>query len=366
LSPSLEKTLMNLIKLVIIILAGAGIYFFARYFWPLISSMISAGFIIAIPLLIAYLIAVLLNPAINFMNERLRLSRTLCTLIALVVFLAVVGGILYLLLFNLVQELVDLSITLSTFTSEWDNWSISTIIERIQIFLERFNIPSDYLQETMQDFWQSLHFLREIVSVALAQFFNLIKALPQYFIVLVLTIIASFFFARDYGIIKNNISGLITKWMPDRLSGGLHKIGRGLQKALHGYIKAILVLISITGLLSLIGLSVLGVKYAYILAIVMALLDLLPIVGPGTVLIPWAVWMLFTGSSGFGIGLLILYGIIVVVRQILEPKVVGENIGLHPLTTLVSLYLGYTLFGFWGLILGPAVVIVGKAFAENN
>jgi len=76
--------------------------------------------------------------------------------------------------------------------------------------------------------------------------------------------------------------------------------------------------------------------------------------------------MLITGDVKFGIGLLILYGIIVVVRQILEPKLVGENIGLHPLTTLVSLYIGYRLLGFWGFIIGPAVVIIYKAFVKND
>lgn len=365
-SPSLEKVLMALLKTVMILLAGAGIYFFAQYFWPLLATMVATGIKIALPLLIAYLVAVLLNPVIAFFENKLHLSRTLGTLIALVIFLAMVGGILYLLVFNLIREMVDLSVTLGTLSNEWNQWNIDTAMERLQVFLERLNVPSNFIQETGKDFWQSLDFVRDIVAVLLAQFFNIIKALPQYFILLVLTLIASFFFACDYNKIKANVSGLVIRWMPDRWEEGTRRIGRGLQRALHGYIKAILILISITGVLSLIGLSILGVRYAYILALLMALLDLLPIVGPGTIFVPWAAWMLFTGSPRFGIGLLILYGIIVIVRQMLEPKVVGENIGLHPLTTLVSLYLGYTLFGFWGLVLGPAVVIIYKAFVENN
>lgn len=365
-SPSLEKALMVLLKTVIILLIGTGIYFFARYFWPLLATMIATGIKIALPLLIAYLVAVLLNPIIAFFENKLHLSRTPGTLIALIIFLAIVGGILYLLVSNLIREMIDLSVTLSTLSNEWNQWNIDAAMERLQVFLERLNIPSNLVQEIRKEFWHSLDFVRDIIAVLLAQFFNFIKALPQYFILLVLTLIASFFFARDYHKIKTNVSEFVMRWMPERWETGTRRIGRGLQKALHGYIKAILILISITGVLTLIGLSILGVRYAYILAILMALLDLLPVVGPGTIFIPWAVWMLLTGSPSFGIGLLILYGIIVIVRQMLEPKVVGENIGLHPLTTLVSLYLGYTLFGFWGIILGPAIVIIYKAFAENN
>lgn len=365
-SPSLEKALMALLRIVTILLAGAGIYFFARYFWPLLATMISTGIKIALPLLFAYLVAVLLNPVIAIFENKLRLSRTLSTLISLVIFLALIGGLLYLLVFNLIQEMIDLSVSLSVFSNEWNQWSLNAVIEKLQVFLERLHIPSQFVKETVEDFWQSLDFVRDIVAVVLSQFFNFVKALPQYFILLVVTLIASFFFARDYELIKANVSGLIIRWLPEQWEAGTRRIGRGLQRALHGYIRAILILISITGFLTLIGLSILGVRYAYILALLMALLDLLPIVGPGTVFIPWAALMMLTGSPGFGVGLLILYGIIVIVRQMLEPKVVGENIGLHPLTTLISLYLGYTIFGFWGLILGPAVVIIYKAFAEDN
>jgi sporulation integral membrane protein YtvI len=366
LSPSLEKALMTLLKTVIILLAGAGIYFFVQYFWPLLSSMISTSLIIALPLLFAYLVAVLLNPVINIFENKLHLSRTLGTLISLVLFLTMIGGVVYLLVFNLISEMVDLSVTLSTYSNEWNHWSFNNVIDKFQVFLERLHIPSQFVKETMEDFWKSLDVVRDVVGVLLSQFLNFIKALPQYFILLVVTLIASFFFARDYQQIKANVSGLIIQWMPDKWEAGTRRVGQGLQRALHGYIRAILILISITGFLTLIGLSILGVRYAFILALLMALLDLLPIVGPGTVFIPWALLMFLTGSPGFGIGLLILYGILVIVRQMLEPKVVGEHIGLHPLTTLVSLYLGFTIFGFWGLILGPAVVIIYKAFEENN
>jgi sporulation integral membrane protein YtvI len=315
LSPSLEKALMTLLKTVIILLAGAGIYFFVQYFWPLLSSMISTSLIIALPLLFAYLVAVLLNPVINIFESKLHLSRTLGTLISLVLFLTLIGGVVYLLVFNLISEMVDLSVTLSNYSDEWNHWSFNNVIDKFQVFLERLHIPSQFVKETMEDFWKSLDVVRDVVAVLLTQFFNFIKALPQYFILLVVTLIASFFFARDYEQIKANVSGLIIRWMPDKWEAGTRRVGQGLQRALHGYIRAILILISITGFLTLIGLSILGVRYAFILALLMALLDLLPIVGPGTVFVPWALLMFLTGSPGLGIGLLRLLPVITSKRQ---------------------------------------------------
>jgi sporulation integral membrane protein YtvI len=363
LSPSLEKVLTVLLKIVIVLLVGAGIYLFVQYFWPLLASMFATGIKLVLPLLVAYLIAVLLNPVIDLIENKLYFARTPSTLVVLTLFLAIIGLLLYLLASNLIAELVDLTVMLSSLS---DVWSLNNAMESLQGFLQRLHLPSNYIQNAWNEIWGSLDVVRGGIAGLLAQVFNLIAALPEYLILLVLMIIASFFFARDYKDIKINMIHLAKRWLPESWMAGARRIGSGLQKALHGYIKAILVLVTITGFISLIGLSILGVNYAHILAIIMALLDLLPIVGPGTVFIPWALWAFFSGSPGFGIGLLILYGIITVIRQILEPKVVGDSIGLHPLTTLISIYVGYTLLGIWGFILGPAVVITYKAFAENT
>ena len=87
--------------------------------------------------------------------------------------------------------------------------------------------------------------------------------------------------------------------------------------------------------------------------------------GIGFLYVPWAIWLLFVGNLRLGIGLLLLYGIIVLVRQLAEPRILARNMGLHPLTTLIAIYMGLMLLGFWGLVLGPAVVIAYKAFLRD-
>lgn len=362
-SPSLEKVLTVLLKIVVVLLLGAGIYLFAKYFWPLMASMFATLIKLLLPLLIAYVIAVLVKPVVDLFEYKFRFARTPTTLVVLIAFLVIIGLLLYLLVFNIIAELVDLTVMLSSLSKVW---SLDSAMDSLQTMLQRLHLPSAYIQNAWNELWGSLDVVRGGISGLLAQVFNFIAVLPEYLIILVLIIIASFFFARDYEEIKTGIIDLAERWLPESWMAGARRVGAGLQRALHGYIKAILVLISITGFISLIGLLILGVEYAHILAIIMALLDLLPIVGPGTIFVPWATFAFFTGRPAFGLGLLILYGIIIVIRQLLEPKVVGDKIGLHPLTTLISIYVGYALFGIWGFILGPAVVITYKAFAEYS
>ncbi len=365
-SPSLERVVTFFLKTLTVLLLGAAIYFFVRNFWPMLATMLSTGFKILIPFIIAYLIAVILNPLVRFFENKLHFPKTVGTLFSMLILFFLVGGLFYVLLSNLIQELVDLSVYLTNYSRDLNQWTLNLGLEKLQYFLERLSIPADVIQETGQELWESLDVIKSIISGFLTYFFNFVAALPEYFVLLVLTLIISFFFARDYEMIKNNVSLFIQTLTPENWNNALHRISRGLQRALQGYIKAIIILITITGFLSLIGLSIFGVKYAHVLALVIALLDLLPVVGPGTIYVPWGIGMIITGNAKFGIGLLVLYGILIVVRQILEPKLVGENIGLHPLTTLVSLYLGYRLLGIWGFVIGPAVVIIYKAFVNND
>lgn len=361
-SPLLERNLIIAIRLVAAILAGLGLYWFFKYFWPLVAVLIDTGIKVMLPLFVSYLVALILNPGINLMERRLHINRTLGTVLALFIFLAVIGGLLFLLVSNLIRELLQLYQQLSVLSQGLGAWDINMLMDSLRLFLTRLQLPPDTIQNALQNYQQVFNFLKNIVNFLLLQLFSLVMSLPHYFFLLIVSIIASFFFSRDYLIIKASLfRALPTKWqIPFR------KVASGLNRALQGYIKAELLMVLLTGLESLIGLSILSVSYAHILAIVATLFDFIPIFGIGALYIPWAIWLLFTGNLRLGIGLLLLYGIIVLVRQLIEPKVIAHNIGLHPLTTLIAIYMGLMLLGFWGLMLGPAVVIAYKTFFEDE
>lgn len=359
---TLEKMLLLLLKIAIAFLIVAGLYFFAKYFWPLFERILVSGIKVALPFFVAYILGNILNPVIKIIQKRFRLSRAWGTIISLFIFLAIIGGVLYLLISNLIRELIQLTVMLGTLTENIESLNLSHMIDKFKVFLIDLHLPPDIVQNAVGNIWQIIDIIKNLTKFFLSKLLHLIASLPNYFILLLITIIASFFFARDFELIKENTTKLIPpKWQPY-----FFRIATSLNKAVTGYLKAIIILTSVTGFISLVGLTVLKVTYSHVLAIVVALLDLLPVLGPGALYLPWSIWMFISGNISLGIGILILYGIIVLVRQLLEPKIVGQNIGLHPLTTLIALYVGLSLLGFWGIILGPAAVIAYKAFIDEK
>ncbi|WMT39544.1 AI-2E family transporter [Paenibacillus sp. D2_2] len=131
--------------------------------------------------------------------------------------------------------------------------------------------------------------------------------------------------------------------------------------ALFGYLRAQFIMISITAFVVCIGLLILRVDSPVTYAILIGLVDLLPYLGVGTILIPWLVYAFMTGNFALGIGLSILYGVVLVSRQLIEPKVLATSVGLDPLPTMISLFVGLQLFGVLGLIIGPVSLVVINA-----
>ena len=136
--------------------------------------------------------------------------------------------------------------------------------------------------------------------------------------------------------------------------------------ALRGYLRAYGLIFCLTFFELLIGFLLVGVRYAFLVALLIALLDLLPVIGSGAVLLPWSAVAFLSGEVRVGAGLLILYGVVTLVRQIAEPKIVGNSLGLHPLAALASMYVFFRLFGAIGIVLGPCAVLIGKVIWQQR
>ena len=144
------------------------------------------------------------------------------------------------------------------------------------------------------------------------------------------------------------------------------KMKDGFLDALFKYMRSYLLLLVITFLEMLTGLFLIRAPYPVIMAVVIALLDLLPVLGVGVVLIPWGIWSFLIGRTAFGIGLLVLFIAHTVFRQVIEPKIVGKSLGVHPLLTLVFIYVGYSVFGIVGLLLVPIFTVLVDIILENK
>ncbi len=182
---------------------------------------------------------------------------------------------------------------------------------------------------------------------------DVVSAVPKAFFFLVVTIISLIYFSLDL----ENINRLVKWILPRRASVFLSSVRDGIFFVVKKYIRSYLLLMAITYTTIFSGLALLGIEHAALIAVIVALLDLLPVIGVGTLLIPWSVIEIATDNKFVGIGLLILFVVHTVIRQLAEPKIVGKSLDLHPIVTLILLYVGYALFGIAGLILLPVLAV---------
>ena len=188
-------------------------------------------------------------------------------------------------------------------------------------------------------------------------------AIPQLFLFFLVTLISLISFSLDYDKISNKIRSAL----PSKISDNLSRIRERTLGVIGKYIKSYSILILMTYFILLIGFLLLGIKRALFLALVVAVLDLLPVIGVGTLLVPWGVLEIATGSTSLGVGLIILFIVNATLRQLLEPKIIGKSLNVHPVVTLLLIYVGYSLFGFVGLILLPVVaVVLGGALKRDE
>ena len=186
---------------------------------------------------------------------------------------------------------------------------------------------------------------------------------PRLFLFLLVTLISLVYFSLDY----DKISAFVKSYLPKNLSELLSRLRSSIVLVLKKYVLSYSLILMITYATLLVGLLLLGVEHAAVVAFFIALLDVLPIIGVGTVLIPWSIYELAIGDSALGIGLILLFLANAVIRQISEPKIVGKSLDLHPIITLITLYVGYALFGLWGMLLLPvAAVCISTALKGDN
>ena len=194
---------------------------------------------------------------------------------------------------------------------------------------------------------------------------NIITSLPSVFLYIIITIVALYFMCTD----KIYMLDQVEHHLPEKWVKKLTTHIKALIKSLSCYLKAQVKLILISFIISLIGLIIfsaigLNVKYPLMAAIGIAVVDALPIFGSGTVMVPWAIIAAFNGDITLGISIFVLWIIMSIVRQVIEPKIVSGQIGIHPIFTLIAMYTGFRFMGFIGLFVGPIILIVLKNIYE--
>lgn len=304
------------------------------------------------PFVIGWVIALIANPLVRFLERRVKIVRRHSSAIIIVGVLGLIvaasywiGSYLYVELSGLVKDLpVIYQIAAEDITGAIHNSRklFDFLPDSLQSFFDQFSL-------NLGSYIGTLFSKAAAPTVEIAG--NVAKSIPNALVYTVITIFSAYLFIAEHDRILSWMKSHAPKFVLNYM-GYLKKDARGL---IGGYFLAQFRIMFVIAAILAAGLMILGVKYGLLLSIFIALLDFLPVFGTGTVLIPWGIVKLFTGEYAYGAGLILLYITTQVVRQIIQPKIVGDTMGLTPLATLFLLYLGYKISGLAGMILAVPV-----------
>ncbi len=340
--------LIEYIKILVNFLLAIGVLLFTFLVLPKLL-----GFFL--PFVIGWIVAMIANPLVKFLEKRVKILRKHSSAIIIVVVIGVIVGVIYLLIAMLIRESKQLA------------GDLPNILEQLGLQLTQLSIrirqASADMPEPVQQFINSLldsisrnmmgYELREdLLTFSVAS--NLAQNIAEFFLTLIISILSAYFFIAK----RDDIMSGARKVLPTSIVEGWHFIYENFTKAVGGYFKAQFKIMLVLSVIMFVGFEILSVSYSFLLALGIALLDFLPVFGTGAVLWPWALLDMLSGNYFRAIGLVIIYLICQILKQVLQPKMVGDSIGISPLGTLVFLYIGYRLFGVIGMIIGVPVGMV--------
>ncbi len=330
-----DKKLLRVLTVLLTVALGLlGGYLTLRYLLP-----------VALPFLISWALALALRPLNAYLSRRLHLPLRLVSVVTVLIALFLVGLFLYTAATRLFSELRGAVAYLSGDPNPLSGLLAGLFPEEGEGVLASAGLLADRLAEAL------LSAIPPLVGSA-------VLTIPGVLLSVLVTVVAAFYFSLDLEGVHNGVRRLL----PEKLAARLPGLREGAFRIGLGYLRAYLILTAVIFLIMLVGLSLLGVEYALLLSLLLSAVDILPVVGVGTVLVPWGILSLLLGRSGFGIGLLALFAVSEVARQILEPRLVGKTLGIPPLLSLAALYFGARFFGIFGLVLGPILAVLLKLF----
>ena len=326
------------------------------------------------PFVFAAAISVFLQRPIKAITKKLHIkAHSAVSIILVLMIVVIVLGTLAGLLFVLGNELKEFFTYMFSSIS-----SLSDLIDVVEVFVMDLIVKlpkgiGDALSGYVDGFFdkigtESLGIDMSVLSAPISGAWHVVKGIPSLFLTFLVTVVSCVFMTSDYEIIKKMLLGFFRTENREKIINTKRTIIRGVSKLFKAYATLML----ITFLEMFIGLSfmkLIGVYkggYIAIIAFVTCIVDIIPVLGTGTVILPWAAYSFVTGNVGMGIGLIILYAVITVLRQIIEPKLVANQVGLPAIVTITAMFLGARLFGAFGIIILPLTVIILKLMYDEG
>lgn len=306
------------------------------------------------PFVIGWILAMIANPLVRFLESRVKMVRKHSSVLIVVFVLALIIGLGYFLISRLILQAIDLAKDLPVLYD-----MASADLQDISV---RFASLFSRLPEHVQTNWQELAgnighaasvVVQKIASPTVEVAGNVAKGIPNALVNVIVTILSSYFFIAE----QDKIIEFWKKHLPESAKSYGRYLKNDVKKLIGGYFLAQFRIMFVVALILIVGFLVLGIKYAFLIGVLVAILDFLPLFGTGTVLIPWALFKLLSADYALAAGLALLYVLTQVMRQVIQPKIVGDSMGLPPLWTLVFLYLGFKIHGISGMIIAVPIGI---------
>lgn len=337
------------------------------------------------PFVVAFFLAMLLQRPVNFLSTKTPLKRGISSVIMVLFVLVIVGSILGLIIGRIVIELKGffdyLLIKMEdapAFVDQIQAWLSDTfsflpkslhesIMTATENFLNRLmGIEAKASADAIKAESSGIDF--SLLSSPLGAVWGTAKQIPMIAVGVLVCVVSCCFMTTDYRTLRD----MILSQLSQKRQSAVIRTKQVTFSTLGKMGKAYSIILFVTFMEMLLGLSFLKLihvynsGYIFAIAFITAVVDIIPVLGTGTILIPWALWSLFTGDVGLGIGLLVVYAIISVIRQVIEPKLVASQLGLPPFVTIMAMYIGSQLFGFVGLFLLPITIMLLKVLNDEG
>ncbi|NCC87048.1 MAG: sporulation integral membrane protein YtvI [Clostridia bacterium] len=371
---TIERRRRFIINLIYYVSVMGLFYLFIKYaFWPFF------------PLIFAFVLSIAIQKPVDEITNKFHFKKGIVSVFMVLLVIGIIGMLIGLLSSKIVNEFRDFIdyLTIRIKDISWiertahsavgilPNFAQKSISGAVDGFLVELR---SMMQEGVLSTGQSAPLkigsfnLSSIIFPSITGVWNTAKQIPSILIAVIVTIISCCFMTADYERITKGIKNLL----PEDKRYIFSRTKAILFSSLSKLAKAYAVIMLITFSEMLLGLSIMRIagvynsSYIFVIAFITAILDILPIFGTGTVLIPWAIYQLIMGNTGFGVGLILLYALITIVRQIVEPKLVATQLDLPPVTTICAMYIGLQIFGVIGMFLMPITLFCVKLLGDEG
>lgn len=339
-----------------------------RPYWQVAVSLLfsivaTVGFVLIgwkllgflMPFVVGWIIASIATPVVNWLEKRLKIRKKLGSALIIIGVLALMGTLGYFAVSWLVSEV-------SSLIKDFPEMYVQLEKGLHQIGISMSGIFSK-LPDGIQNGWTTTvanlddtmgNLMSKISEPTVSAAGNIAKRVPSYLVSTIVAVMSSYFFISE----REEVVTWVKQIAPKSVTERMIMVIDNLKYAVGGYFKAQFKIMGVIYVIIFIGLLILRVRYAWLIAFGIAFLDMLPVFGTGTVLCPWAVVKFFSGNYMIAIGMLILYGISLVVHQLVQPKLIGDSVGMDPFATLFFMYIGYQSGGVLGMIIAIPIGMI--------